>query len=131
MYAWVGFKSVGVSYEPTPRRNGASSYSNRRLLSLAWAALTGFSSMPLRAAIAVGLVLALLAFGYGIVVVIETLVFDGSIPGWPTIVASMMFFSGVQLLFIGVLGEYLARIFDEVKARPKYIVARIHRRVRP
>ncbi len=131
MYAWVGFKSVGVSYEPAPRSNGASSYSKRRLLALAWSALTGYSPMPLRAAIAVGLALALLAFAYGVAVVIETLVFDGSIPGWPTIVASMMFFSGVQLLFIGVLGEYLARIFDEVKARPNYIVARVLRRVRP
>lgn len=131
MYAWVGFRSVGVPYDPAPRSNGASSYSNKRLFALASSALTGFSSMPLRAAIAVGLVLALLAFGYGVAVVVETLVFDGTVPGWPTIVASIMFFSGVQLLFIGVLGEYLARIFDEVKARPNYIVARVLRRVRP
>jgi polyisoprenyl-phosphate glycosyltransferase len=60
-------------------------------------------------------------------VIIEKLFFGGDVPGWPTIVASIMFFSGVQLLFIGVLGEYLARVFDEVKARPSYIVARIMR----
>ncbi len=131
MYAWVGFKSVGVPYDPVARNNGASSYSNRRLLSLASSALTGFSALPLRVAIAVGLVLALLAFGYGVMVVVETLVLGGTVPGWPTIVASVMFFSGVQLLFIGVLGEYLARIFDEVKARPNYIIARVLRRAQP
>ena len=130
MYAWVGFKSVGVPYDPAPRSSGVSSYSKRRLLSLGWSGLTGFSSLPLRASIAVGLLLALLAFGYGIVVIVDTLVYGGSVPGWSTIVASIMFFSGVQLLFIGVLGEYLARVFDEVKARPAYIVARVLRRVR-
>ena len=78
-----------------------------------------------------GLVLAFLAFGYGVWVIFEALLLGGSVPGWPTIVASIMFFSGVQLLFIGVLGEYQARIFDEVKGRPNYIVARVLRRVRP
>jgi glycosyltransferase involved in cell wall biosynthesis len=131
LYAWVGFNSVGVPYDPTPRSNGASHYSKMKLLALAWSGLTGFSALPLRAATAVGLVLAFLAFGYGVWVIFETLLLGGSVPGWPTIVASIMFFSGVQLLFIGVLGEYQARIFDEVKGRPNYIVARVLRRVRP
>ena len=128
LYAWVGFKSVGVAYQPAPRLSGASNYSKVQLLRLAWSGLTGFSALPLRAAIVVGLVLALLAFGYGMWVVVQTLLFDVAVAGWPTIVASIMFFSGVQLLFIGVLGEYLARIFDEVKRRPNYIVARVVRR---
>ena len=131
LFAWVGFNSVGAPYDPTPRSNGASHYSKMKLLALAWSGLTGFSAVPLRAATAVGLVLAFLAFGYGVWVIFETLLLGGSVPGWPTIVASIMFFSGVQLLFIGVLGEYQARIFDEVKGRPNYIVARVLRRVRP
>jgi polyisoprenyl-phosphate glycosyltransferase len=129
LYAWVGFKSVGVPYHPAPRANGATHYSRTRLLGLAWSGLTGFSTLPLRGAIVVGLGLALAAFGYGVWVIIEKVAFDGTVPGWPTIVASIMFFSGVQLLFIGVLGEYQARIFDEVKARPNFIVARVLRRV--
>lgn len=128
LYAWVGFNSVGVPFHPAPRSNGASHYSRRRLLSLGWSGLTGFSALPLRAATVVGLALALLAFTYGVVVVAEKLFFGGSVPGWPTIVASIMFFSGVQLLFIGILGEYQARIFDEVKARPVYVVSRVVRR---
>ena len=128
LYAWVGFKSVGGPYHPAPRLSGASHYSKVQLLRLAWSGLTGFSALPLRAAIVVGLLLALLAFGYGVWVVVETFLFAHVVPGWPTIVASIMFFSGVQLLFIGVLGEYLARIFDEVKRRPNYIVARVVRR---
>jgi polyisoprenyl-phosphate glycosyltransferase len=131
LYAWVGFQSVGVPYVPAARRNGTSHYSRAKLLRLAWSGITGFSSLPLRAASVVGLGLALLAFGYGVWVIVEKLVFDGTVPGWPTIVASIMFFSGVQLLFIGVLGEYLARVFDEVKRRPNYIVARVLRRARP
>ncbi|MFM8758203.1 MAG: glycosyltransferase, partial [Methylophilaceae bacterium] len=74
----------------------------------------------------VGALLALLAFIYGIVVVIDRLFFHESVPGWPTVVAGMMFLSGVQLLFIGILGEYLARVYDEVKGRPPYIVAEVH-----
>ncbi len=128
LYAWVGFRSVGVPYVAAPRANGASHYSKAKLFGLAWSGLTGFSALPLRAASVVGLLLALLAFGYGVWVIVETLAFNGTVPGWPTIVASIMFFSGVQLLFIGVLGEYLARVFDEVKHRPNYIVARILRR---
>ena len=127
LYAWVGFKSIGVPYVPTPRSGGASHYSRTQLMRLAWSGLTGFTSLPLRAASVVGAFLALLAFGYGVWVIVETLAFNGTVPGWPTIVASIMFFSGVQLLFIGILGEYQARIFDEVKRRPNYIVARVLR----
>ncbi|MFZ2650830.1 MAG: glycosyltransferase family 2 protein [Burkholderiaceae bacterium] len=130
LYAWVGFKSVGVPYDPAPRASGASHYSKIELLRLAWSGLTGFTSLPLRAASVVGLLLAVLAFAYGVWVIVDTLIFDGRLPGWPTIVASIMFFSGVQLLFIGVLGEYQARIFDEVKRRPNYIVARVLRPTR-
>ncbi len=128
LYAWVGFKSVGVPYIPAPRANGASHYSKAKLLGLAWSGLTGFSALPLRAASVVGVLLALPAFAYGVWVIVEKLAFDGAVPGWPTIVASIMFFSGVQLVFVGVLGEYLARVFDEVKRRPNYIVARVVRR---
>jgi polyisoprenyl-phosphate glycosyltransferase len=125
IYAWVGYKSIGIPYIPLPRLHGESAYSKLKLIALAWTGITSFSVLPLRLASLTGVVLALIAFAYGAVVIIDTLFFHESIPGWPTVVASMMFFAGVQLLFIGVLGEYLARVYDEVKGRPPYIVAEV------
>lgn len=127
IYAWVGYRSIGIPYTPLPRTHGESAFSRLRLMSLAWTGITSFSVIPLRLASAVGALLAIMAFGYGLLVVIDKLFFNESVPGWPTVVASMMFFAGVQLLFIGILGEYLARVYDEVKGRPPYIVAEIHR----
>jgi glycosyltransferase involved in cell wall biosynthesis len=125
LYAWVGFRTLGLPYTPLPRLHGETTYSKRKLIKLAWTGFTGFSALPLRVSSAVGLVLSALAFIYGVDVVIDHLFFSQSVPGWPTIVASIMFFSGVQLLFIGILGEYLARVYDEVKGRPTYLVADI------
>jgi glycosyltransferase involved in cell wall biosynthesis len=125
IYAWVGYKSIGIPFTPLPRAHGESTFSRLRLMQLAWTGVTSFSVMPLRLASAVGVALSLLAFIYGFVVVLDKLFFNESVPGWPTVVASMMFLAGVQLLFIGILGEYLARIYDEVKGRPPYIVAEI------
>ena len=125
MYAWVGYKSIGIPFVPLPRTHGTSTFSRLRLMGLAWTGITSFSVMPLRLASAVGAILALIAFVYGMLVVIDKLFFHESVPGWPSVIASIMFFSGVQLLFIGILGEYMARIYDEVKGRPAYIVAEV------
>lgn len=126
MYAWVGFNSIGIPYTPLPRFHGESSFSKLKLIQLAWTGFTSFSHAPLRLSSMVGIALALLAIIYGIVVVIDKLFFNESVPGWPTVVAGMMFLSGVQLLFIGILGEYLARVYDEVKGRPPYIIAEVY-----
>jgi len=125
IYAWVGYKSIGIPYFPLDRTHGESTFSKIKLAQLAWTGVTSFSVMPLRLASAVGAGLAFLSFIYGVWVVIDKMFFSESIPGWPTVVASMMFFAGVQLLFIGILGEYLARVYDEVKGRPSYIVAEV------
>lgn len=125
IYAWVGYRSVGIPYTPLPRSHGESTFSKLKLMSLAWTGITSFSVIPLRLSSLVGAILALIAFAYGIIVIVDKMFFHESVPGWPTVVASMMFFAGVQLLFIGILGEYLARIYDEVKGRPPYIVSEI------
>lgn len=125
IYAWVGYKSIGIPYTPLPRSHGESTFNRLKLIALAWTGITSFSVVPLRLASALGAILALIAFGYGLLVVIDKLFFHESVPGWPTVVASMMFFAGVQLLFIGILGEYLARVYDEVKGRPSYIVSEV------
>jgi len=127
IFAWVGFDSVGLPYTPEERQGGKSHYSRRKLTSLALAGVTSFTALPLRLAMVVGTVLALVAMGYGTYLVLEYTVLGNAVPGWPTVVVSIMFLSGLQLLFIGIVGEYLARVFEEVKARPTYLVAEDHR----
>jgi Na+/H+ antiporter NhaC len=85
--------------------------------------VTSFSNLPLRVWSGLGAVIALGAFAYGVWVVIEHFVEGHPVPGYATLVAALMFFSGVQLLSIGILGEYIGRVFDEVKQRPIYLVA--------
>lgn len=127
MYAWVGFRSIGIPYTPLPRAAGETTFDRLALMQLAWTGLTSFSVLPLRLASLTGITLALLAFVYALVVVVEKLLFGVDVPGWPTVVVSIMFFAGVQLLFIGILGEYLARVYEEVKGRPPYVIADISR----
>jgi glycosyltransferase involved in cell wall biosynthesis len=126
LYSWVGFRSVGVAFTPLPGAR-PSHYSRRRLTRLAWTGITSFSVLPLRIASLLGGLLATIAFAYGAYEAVRNLFFDVELPGWPTVVVSIMFFSGVQLMFIGILGEYLARVFEEVKGRPTYLVAQWHR----
>lgn len=124
LYAWVGFRSRAIDFDPPARAGGHSGFGIRALLSLAASGITAFSNLPLRLGSALGTALALIAIGYGIWVVIEHFTRGNDVPGWATIVAGLMFFSGIQLLTIGILGEYLGRVYDEVKRRPRYLVAR-------
>ena len=123
LYAWVGFDARTIHYTPARRRAGRSSFSLRRLARLAFTGITAFSNFPLRLWSGIGALIALGALLYGAWIVVEHFVHGHPVPGWPTLVAGLMFFSGVQLLSIGILGEYIGRIFDEVKQRPIYLVA--------
>ncbi len=123
LYAWVGFRSVPIEYEPPPRAGGRSSFGFGNLLRLAMAGLTSFSTLPLRLVAGVGGVISMAAIGYGTWVIVEDLVYGIKVPGYPTIVVSIMFFSGVQLLSLGVIGEYLGRVFEESKRRPNFLVS--------
>jgi len=124
LYAWVGYRSRAIEFTPPPRVAGRSEFGVRALFSLAASGITAFSNLPLRLASALGFVLAIIAISYGAWVVVDHFVNGSDVAGWATIVVGLMFFSGVQLLFIGVLGEYLGRVYEEVKSRPRYIVAR-------
>jgi glycosyltransferase involved in cell wall biosynthesis len=124
LYAWVGFRSRSIDFDPPARLRGHSDFGLRALLSLAASGITAFSNLPLRLGSALGTLLALIAIGYGVWVVIEHFTQGHDVPGWATIVAGLMFFSGIQLLTIGILGEYLGRVYDEVKRRPRYLIAR-------
>jgi glycosyltransferase involved in cell wall biosynthesis len=122
LYAWVGFDSRVIPYTPRPRQVGRSSFSIRRLLRLALTGITAFSNMPLRVWSGTGALIAVGTLGYGVWVVIEHFYEGHPVPGYATLVASLMFCSGVQLLSIGILGEYVGRIFEEVKQRPVYVI---------
>ena len=123
LYAWVGFNSTAIDYEPLPRADGRSNFGLRGSLSLALTGILAFSIAPLRALTLVGLVLSFIALGYGGWVVGEYFLSDIAVPGYATIVVGMMFFSGIQLLSIGVLAEYVGRIYEEVKQRPAYLIS--------
>ena len=123
LYAWVGYRTVFLPYKPRPRAGGRTHFSLGRLLQLAFTGVTAFSNLPLRIWSSLGGVIALAALGYGAWIAVEHVLYGHPIPGWPTVVVGLMFFSGVQLLSIGIIGEYVGRIFDEVKQRPVYLVA--------
>ena len=122
LYAWVGFRNVVIPYVPAERHAGSSTFSLRSLSKLAFTGVTAFTNAPLRLWSALGVVVALFSLGFGLWIVAEYFIYGSEVPGWATLVCGMAFFSGVQLLSIGILGEYVGRIFDEVKQRPVYLI---------
>jgi glycosyltransferase involved in cell wall biosynthesis len=122
LYAWVGFSSIAVPYDVGRRRHGNSQFSLRTLTRLGLDGVTAFTKLPLRIWSGFGILISVSALVYGGWIVAETLLWGNEVAGWPTIVASLMFFSGLQLISIGVIGEYLGRVFDEVKRRPIYVI---------
>lgn len=123
LYAWVGFNSTAIDYEPLPRTDGKSNFGLRGSLALAFTGILAFSIAPLRALTLTGFMLSVLALGYGVWVVGEYFITGIAVPGYATIVVGMMFFSGIQLLSIGILAEYVGRIYEEVKQRPNYLIS--------
>lgn len=123
LYAWVGFKTLALDYEPLPRASGRTHFGLRGAFRLAMTGMLAFSTAPLRALSVVGFLLALVSLGYGAWVIFEYFYWGIAAPGFATIVVAMMFLSGIQLLSIGVLAEYVGRIYDEVKRRPIYLIS--------
>jgi glycosyltransferase involved in cell wall biosynthesis len=122
LYAWVGFRTEIIDYLPSERLSGHSSFSMKGLTRLAFTGVTAFTNLPLRLWSGVGALVALGAITFGTWIIIDHFVNGSDVPGWATLVVGLSFFSGVQLLSIGILGEYVGRIFDEVKQRPVYII---------
>lgn len=122
LYAWVGFRCEALPFMPESRLSGKSHFSPWKLLRLAMAGLMSFTTWPLRAVSIMGFLISIASFAYGIFIVVEFILYGHAIDGWPTIVTILLFFSGINLLSLGVVGEYIARIFKEVKHRPVYLV---------
>lgn len=122
LYAWVGFSQRAIAYDVAARCNGASKWSTRKLFDYAWNGIVSFSTLPLRLWSIVGSLTAIVALLYAAWIVVETLIFGRAVPGYATLATAIFFLGGLQLLSIGVLGEYIARIFAETKRRPLFIV---------
>ncbi len=121
--SWIGFRQMRIDYEPAPRVDGRSTWNLRRLIGLSIDGVTSFSVAPLRLATVMGTVLAVIAFMYGLQIVYQTLVYGVSVPGYPSLFVGVMVLGGVQLIMIGVVGEYIGKILEEIKGRPVYFVA--------
>ncbi len=120
---WIGFRQFRVDYEPAERTHGTTTWSPYSLIGLSIEGLTSFSVAPLRLASLLGLMLALAALLFGAAILWETLFEGKSVPGYPSLVVGLMVLGGVQLIMIGIMGEYIGKVLSEIKARPVYFVA--------
>jgi polyisoprenyl-phosphate glycosyltransferase len=122
MFSWIGFRQIAVPYTRSSRQAGQSKYPLRKMLRFASDGIIGFSTAPLRLALAAGLTLAVLAVGYGILAISLKLAGLPYVPGYASLLVTITFLSGVQLIVIGMVGQYVARIYDEARGRPLYLV---------
>ncbi|MDD3012421.1 MAG: glycosyltransferase family 2 protein [Candidatus Gastranaerophilales bacterium] len=122
LFSWVGFKQTGIVYSRDPRYAGKSSFNYWRLLHFAIEGITSFSFIPLQISSYVGLLVALFAIFYGIYITILTLVKGNPVPGYPSLMISILFLGGIQLISLGAIGEYIGRIYNESKNRPLYLI---------
>ncbi len=122
LFAWIGFKQKAVHYKRDSRHAGKSKWSYWRLWNFALDGITSFTIAPLKISTYIGTITALSAFGYGIYMVIETLLHGNEVPGYPSLIVIILMLGGIQLVAIGILGEYLGRIFNETKQRPLYFI---------
>jgi len=122
LFAWVGFRQATIPYVREPRTAGESKFSGWRLWNFALEGITSFSSAPLRVWTYLGLAIALIAFAFGLFVIGRTLLFGRDLPGYASLITVVLFLGGVQLIGLGVLGEYIGRLYGEAKGRPIYIV---------
>ncbi len=121
--SWIGFRQLRVDYEPAARSHGRSSWNFASLVGLSVEGLTSFSVAPLRLASLLGTLLAASALVFSVWILIETFVYERTVPGYPSIIIGIMVIGGVQLLMIGVMGEYIGKVLSETKQRPVYFVA--------
>jgi glycosyltransferase involved in cell wall biosynthesis len=121
--SWIGFRQKRIDYQPAQRAQGRSSWGLRSLIGLSLNGLTAFSVAPLRMATVLGLLLALIALIYGGKIIYETVIYGVSVPGYPSLFVGVMVLGAVQLVMLGVVGEYIGKILYEIKGRPVYFVA--------
>jgi len=126
LFAWVGFRTVTIDYVRAERSAGQTKFSGLALWNFALEGFTSFSTTPLKVWTYLGAISALGTFGYLVFIVLRTLIFGISVPGYASLLVAILFFGSVQLLSIGLLGEYIGRIYLETKQRPTYLIRRVH-----
>jgi len=122
LFAWVGYKQKQLYFEREPRAAGETNWNYNKLWRFAIDGITSFSYLPLRFATWIGMTVATFAFIYGLVVIGKTLILGNDVPGYPSLMVVILFLGGIQLTALGVIGEYLGRMFNETKQRPIYLV---------
>jgi dolichol-phosphate mannosyltransferase len=125
LVAWLGLKEAILPFRRPPRTAGETKYTFFKMIRLAWTAVASFSALPLRLSIAAGIALSLAGFGYFLFALYAALVLGKVVPGWTSLVFLQCLFSGVTLLALGLIGDYVARIYEEIKNRPLYVVSEI------
>lgn len=128
LYAWIGFKKKEIVFEQLERAAGSSKWGGLSLFNLAIEGFTSFSVSPLRIASILGFIISIIAFIYTIIIITKTLIWGDPVAGYPSLMCMILFLGGIQLLFLGVIGEYLSRIFNETKNRPTYIARQYKKR---
>jgi glycosyltransferase involved in cell wall biosynthesis len=126
LFAWVGFRQIGIMYDVERRQGGASTFNLRALARFAFTGISAFSNVPLTIAGYAGAVIAIVALLSGAYFILEAMVLGIDVPGYPSLIVTILFFGGVQLLTLGIIGSYLGRVYEEVKRRPLYVVAETH-----
>lgn len=122
IFSWIGYRKKEILFDSALRAAGATKWSWLKLINLAIEGITSFTTFPLRLSSIAGLVISLISFAYMGWIIFNTLMFGDPVQGFPTLVSIILFLGGIQLIFLGVIGEYLARVFNETKRRPLYLV---------
>lgn len=126
MFSWIGYKKKEITYDRDPRLAGETGWNYRKLINFAIDGITSFTTAPLRVSSILGIIISLAAFVYIVYLVIRTIFFGTDLAGYPSMMAVILFLGGVQLLSLGVIGEYIGRIFNETKQRPLYLIEELH-----
>ena len=127
LFAWIGYKQIPLLYQRQPRAAGRTHWDYIQLWNLSLEGITGFSMTPLRIATLFGFAISLFSFLYGFFIIASTLILGNDVPGYPSLMVMITFLSGIQLMTIGILGEYIGRIFNETKKRPLYLIDKIYK----
>lgn len=122
IFAWVGFDTCTIYYDRAPRTAGKTSWNYMKLISLAFEGITSFTHVPLQVASYLGIIVSLGSFLYGLYIFLRTIILGSVLPGYPSMMIVILFLGGVQLISLGLLGEYIGRIYEESKGRPIYLV---------
>ena len=126
MFSWIGFKKKEITYDRDPRAAGETKWNYPKLINFAIDGITSFTTAPLRISSVLGFIVSFVAFIFILVLIVKTIIFSDPVAGYPSLMAVILFLGGLQLLSLGIIGEYIGRIFNETKQRPLYFVEEYH-----